>query len=143
MNHETPDLFASYWRSPLLAEVDAVKVSISRGDARFGLGFRYRKLWALCPGKATFSLADAADFERAYLAGLEEAGVARIGGLLRGISEDAGGKPLVLLCHERDHEQCHRAMFARWWFENTGQAVPELGPGMLPERADVVQPRLL
>lgn len=135
-------LYTSYWRSPLLAEVEAEKVSISRGDAKFGLGFRYRKLWLLCPGKATFSLADAADFERAYLAGFEEAGVDRIDGLLRGLSVDAGGKPLILLCYERSPQECHRSMFARFWQEKTGQEVAELGSGMLPERSDVEQRRL-
>lgn len=135
-------MFCSYWRSPLLAEVEAEKVSISRGDVRFPLPFRYRKLWSLCPSKATFALPEAADFERAYIAVLERIGVERIGGLLRGLSEEAGGLPLVLLCHEVLPGRCHRAMFARWWEAQTGQVVPELGPGMLPERSDVAQQRL-
>lgn len=38
--------------------------------------------------------------------------------------------PLVLLCFDKLSKPgnwCHRTMFARWWTEETGEPVPELG----------------
>ncbi|WP_018559229.1 MULTISPECIES: hypothetical protein [unclassified Streptomyces] len=40
------------------------------------------------------------------------------------------GRPLVLLCFDRLNKPgawCHRSHLARWWTEQTGQDVPELG----------------
>ena len=32
----------------------------------------------------------------------------------------------MLLCAEADVAEWHRGQFARWWFQQTGQEVPEL-----------------
>jgi uncharacterized protein YeaO (DUF488 family) len=80
----------------------------------------------LAPSKQTFALKSDEAFEATYLAELEEAGVAKVRDLLRRFSEEAGGRPLVLLCWERDRAECHRSMFARWWTERTGEDVEEL-----------------
>jgi hypothetical protein len=37
------------------------------------------------------------------------------------------GRPLVLLCFERDRGDCHRGDFAGCWHERTGEVVPEVG----------------
>jgi hypothetical protein len=36
------------------------------------------------------------------------------------------GKPLALLCFERDRKDCHRSAFAEWWEQQTGENVTEL-----------------
>ena len=43
------ELCTSHWRSPILANVDAQVVGISRGTPRWSLPFKYRKLPALAP----------------------------------------------------------------------------------------------
>jgi hypothetical protein len=106
--------------------VDAVKVSISRGDGR-GAGFRYRKAWPLAPSRETFALRGGEAFDKSYLRQLDSEGVGKIRDLLGKLSDEAGGKPLVLLCHEKNPADCHRSTFAAWWEEKTGQRVPELG----------------
>ena len=121
-----PDLFTSYWSNPALRHTDAVKVSISRGQPKWTVGFEYRRAMLLAPSRQTFDLEDDADFEAAYLAELEEIGVQKITDLLKKISDEEGGRDLALLCYEADPADCHRSMFAHWWFEQTGQVVEEL-----------------
>ncbi len=130
-------LYTSYWSCPILRHVDAVKVSISRGQPKWPVGFKYRRAMLLAPSRETFALKSDEAFEREYLRELEEAGVEKIRDLLRRFSEEAGGRPLVLLCWERHRAECHREMFSRWWFEQTGEAVEELEScGPLHHRQD-------
>ncbi|MBA2443511.1 MAG: DUF488 domain-containing protein [Rubrobacter sp.] len=139
------ELFTSFWNNPLLPEVDAVMVSTSRGDPRRRLPFKFRKSWSLAPSRETFEAADDWDrFTRLYRNQLDELGVDHIVGELRRVSEEAGGLPLVLLCHERDPADCHRGLFADWYEQHTGNPVPELQPGMISPKSGVsYQTRLL
>lgn len=66
------------------------------------------------------------DFRAAYLGRLAEAGFDRILDELCQIHTAYGGKPLVLLCFEKDRKDCHRSMFAAWWETMTGEAINEL-----------------
>jgi uncharacterized protein (DUF488 family) len=132
---DLPQMFTSYWSNRALAKVDAVKVSISRGQPKWPVGFQYRKAMLLAPSRETFALRDDAAFEESYLAGLEEIGVERITDLLTKILAEEGSRSLVLLCFEADPADCHRAVFARWWAARTGQAVEELGRGCGPSRS--------
>ena len=132
---DLPQLFTSYWANRALAEADAVKVSISRGQPTWPVGFRYRRVMLLAPSRETFALKDDAAFEASYLAGLEKIGVERIANLLAKIHVEEGSRPLVLLCFEADPADCHRATFARWWAARTRQAVKELGRGCGPSRS--------
>jgi len=138
------DLYTSYWSNRDLAKVDMVKVSISRGQPKWPLPFRYRRAMLLAPSRETFALPSDRAFEAAYLAELEEAGVEKIGAMLRKISDEEGGKPLVLLCWEDVHagQLCHRRMFAAWWTEQTGQQVPELQNSASSHKRQDAQGRL-
>ncbi len=120
------DLYTSYWSNRDLAKVDMVKVSISRGQPKWPLPFRYRRAMLLAPSRETFGLRSDRAFEAAYLAELEATGVQRITDLLRKISDEEGGKTLVLLCWEKPGEVCHRGQFAEFWESSTGIIVPEL-----------------
>jgi hypothetical protein len=132
---DLPQMFTSYWSNRTLAEVDAVKVSISRGQPKWPVIFQYRRATLLAPSRETFALREDAVFESSYLAGLEEIGVERIIDLLTKICAEEGSRPLVLLCFEVDPADCHRATFARWWATWTGQVVKELGRGCGPSRS--------
>src|SRR5215218_3047319 len=118
---ELPQLFTSRWTSPLLHDLGAACVGISRGVPRWPLPYRYKLLRLLAPSRETFELRDLQEFEQAYLAALEEIGVKKI-------SDEHGGRPLALLCYENilAGETCHRRMFADWWKQQTTQEVPEL-----------------
>ncbi len=134
--------YTSHWRNPELGELDAQIVSISRGQPRRRLPFRYRKLTSLAPGDATWSAIDRESFEEAYWTQLEELGA---GTILADLERVSGGRPVVALCWERldkPGDWCHRTMLARFLEEQTSIGVPELKPGMIPPRAGTPEPRL-
>lgn len=122
-------LYTSRWANRGLSRLPVVPVGISRGTPRFPVPFKYRMARLLAPSKETFGLRSDADFERAYLAELEQAGAEKIDAMLSKISAQEGGQDLCLLCFEdltKPGQVCHRSMFAAWWFEQTGEAVEEL-----------------
>ena len=127
-------LYTSRWQNKELADLDATPVGISRGVPRWRTPFRYRMLRMLAPSREIFGIEDPEEFEVAYTAQLDEIGSEKILQALERINAEHGSKPLVLLCWERPGEPCHRRLWASWWFEQTGQEVPELQPGMLPKR---------
>ena len=135
-------LYTSHWRSPLLADVDAQIVGISRGTPRGNPGFRYRIMRELAPSKATFALEDQEAFTVSYLRQLEDIGAPAILDRLEGIS---GGRDVVLLCWERlvdPGEWCHRRMLADYIEREAGTKVSELASGDLPRRPDTSQQSL-
>lgn len=135
-----PDLYTSRWANRELARLPVVAVGISRGTPKWPLPYSYRMARLLAPSRQTFELRSDDAFERAYLAELEEAGVEKIGAMLGKISDEEGGGPLVLLCYEKDRNDCHRAMFAAWWQERTGQRVEELPADGRNLRQDAQEP---
>lgn len=135
-------LYTSHWRSPILADVDAQIVSISRGQPRWKLPFSYRRLDALAPDDRTWALEDRESFEASYLGQLEALGADRV---LGDLDRVAGNRPTIMLCWERledPDEYCHRLTLAGFLGREAGIVVPELGPGDLPQREDVVERRL-
>jgi uncharacterized protein YeaO (DUF488 family) len=64
------------------------------------------------------------EFARKYRAQLKKVGVARLRAKLCALDD---GRPLILLCFERDGADCHRILFSRWWLEQTGEIIPEIG----------------
>lgn len=123
---DLPQLYTSYWSNRDLSRLNVVPVGISRGTPRFPVPYRYRQARLLAPSRETFAIRSDEEFERAYVAGLEEIGAQKIADLLLRISREEGGKPLALLCFERDRKDCHRGQFARWFRIKTGQEVPEM-----------------
>jgi hypothetical protein len=121
-----PRIVTSYWANRELSRLPVVPVGISRGVPKWPLPFRYRRAMLLAPSRETFALPSDRAFEAAYLAELEATGVQRITDLLRKISDEEGGKTLVLLCWEKPGEVCHRGQFAEFWESSTGIIVPEL-----------------
>ncbi|KKK71236.1 hypothetical protein LCGC14_2915950, partial [marine sediment metagenome] len=66
-------------------------------------------------------------FQEAYARRLVRAGVPLLMDRFAALSERHDGRPLVLLCYEDlSKAPCHRRVFAAFWEEKTGQAVPEL-----------------
>jgi Protein of unknown function, DUF488 len=83
-------------------------------------------LWDLTP-RGSYFHAEPDEFARRYIAQLDRVGVAR---LLKQFRELDDGRPLILLCFERNVRSgadCHRRRFAEWWLEQTGEIIPEIG----------------
>ena len=144
---ELPQLFTSRWTSPLLHDLGAACVGISRGVPRWPLPYRYKLLRQLAPSREAFAIKDRDEFCRAYLGGLDMLGVDRIMADLAKIAREGevGHKPLVLLCWEDvfDPEQrCHRRLLAGWLHEHLGVEVPELVAGALPRASPTDQATL-
>jgi hypothetical protein len=66
------------------------------------------------------------EFKAGYRARLDRVGVDRLRAQFEAVAADHPGEPLVLLCWEKPGEPCHRRVFADWWYERTGQDVPEV-----------------
>ena len=135
---EPPQLFTSHWRSPLLADVDAVIVGVSRGTPRWPLPFKYRRLLNLAPGNQAWNAEDQEAFERSYLKQLEVLGTEAI---LADLERVAAVKPAILVCWEKPGEWCHRRRIADYLHARTGIVIPELKHGMLEKRS-TAQPTL-
>ncbi len=69
-------------------------------------------------------------FDSAYRERLDHFGVPAIADILDAFVAAHAARGAVLLCFENviAGEACHRRVFARWWEEKTGVAVPELEP---------------
>lgn len=104
-------------------------VRISLGRPRFRISWQLPsdRLEELTPRGWYFN-APPEEFGRRYLEQLDQVGPARLWEIFQGLS--TGNDRLVMLCFERNVQSaadCHRRRFAAWWFEQTGEFVPELG----------------
>jgi hypothetical protein len=134
------EIYTSHWRSPLLENVQAQIIGISRGEPRWRLPFRYRRLRALAPNDEAWRQQSWEAFEAIYARQLEEIGALAV---LRDLERIAEDKPAVLLCWERPGDEfCHRWQLADWLHQQFGITVPELMEGMLAKRPDAPQPAL-
>src|SRR5829696_2918650 len=133
-------LFTSFWSNPELRDLDAVIVSISRGEPRWPLPFTYRRLRELAPDNETWKHQDRESFERSYIAQLEDVGATVI---LERLERISGARCPVMLCWERpDAEYCHRWTLSRFIERDAGITIPELKEGDLPQCEDVPEMRL-
>jgi len=96
----------------------------------------------LAPNGQTWALrGDVEGFRESYLRQLEALGAEEI---VSRLAEIGNGLPVVMLCFENvlEGERCHRRYVAEFIELNTGIVVPELEPGMIPDRSDSPEPRL-
>jgi len=128
-----------------------VPVRTTLGAPRWSLGYELQAtIRELAPTRDIFHMAPK-QFEIEYPARvLEHHGVEKLRGLFADISAQHEGRGLVLLCFEDvtiDDLCCHRRLFARWWQEKTGEAVPELNRDLsvldLDSDAELAEPRPL
>jgi hypothetical protein len=126
-----PALFTARYSNKNLAAHPGAKVRITLGHPRFKLpGYELAGVIRdLAPERSMFGRTQD-EFTGLYRARLEAlGGVQYFDQLLRATAQQAGADALVLLCFEDLRKAdlfCHRRVFAAWWEEQTGQAVPEL-----------------
>lgn len=123
-------VYTSRFSNPELKTGKYTAVRISVGSPRWNVGYQiYGAISELMP-KGLFGKYDndKAAFEVEYRKRLECVGVQYIRKLLADCEQP--GKDTVLLCYEDvrkgESDWCHRTMFAKWWFEKTGEVIPEL-----------------
>jgi hypothetical protein len=104
-----------------------VPVSITVGQPKWPLGYEIRhRIHRIAPWG--LMKLDGERFVAAYRERLDRLDVAALAERFEAISAAEGGRPPVLLCFEDVHagQLCHRRVFAEYWHERTGQAVPEI-----------------
>jgi hypothetical protein len=121
-----------YQAHALIIESGLAPVRTTLYHPRFPLRYELAgKLDALAPRRSIFRL-EGVEFERAYRRQLDHQRMNPIPGLrfqMAAIAKKADAPGVVLLCFEDvlAGEECHRRIFASWWWEQTGQRIPELG----------------
>ena len=116
-----------------------VKVAITVGKPKWPVGFEFVEFNLLAPFGRLFRIDDREEFTKAYFEKMDRIGVAAISKRFQEISDQHGGKDLVLLCYEnltKPGEWCHRQVFAQWWLRETGEGIEELETGRKPSRID-------
>jgi hypothetical protein len=121
-------IYTSRFQNPELKTGNYTVVGIVRGLPRFRLGYeRAGNIIDIAPPRAIFNIYDKEEFTKPYMAHLDEIGVEKISEQLQQYT--ALGKDVVLCCYEDVREigeWCHRQLFAKWWFEKTGEVIAEL-----------------
>lgn len=138
-------LFTSYYSAgKLIRESGLAAVRTSIGGPRFPLSYPLAGACSLLMPRRNMLKLSFDEYRPAYRAILDQHGLDAILDNLAGISRCHEGRGLVLLCFEnlaKPDLWCHRRLFAEWWEEQTGQAVPELEAALVPARGPT-QPSL-
>ena len=121
-------IYISRFQNPELKSGNYTVVGIVRYLPRFRLAYeRAGNIIDIAPPKEIFNINVKEQFIDLYIAHLERVGVERISKQLEQYL--ALGKDVVLCCYEdvrQVGEWCHRQIFAKWWFEKTGEIISEL-----------------
>lgn len=107
-------------------------IRTTAGHPRFPLGYELAGHAKLITPTRELLAADLPEdaYEFSYRRLLNGYGIDRIYAELAGLAARNGGARLVLLCFDRLDKPgnwCHRSMFSRWYLEQTGEEIPELG----------------
>lgn len=102
------------------------------GNPRWPLGYQLAGHAQLITPTRELLAADLPEdaYEFSYRRLLDGHGIERIYAELVALAGRNGGARLVLLCFDKLDKPgnwCHRVHFARWYLEQTGEEIPELG----------------
>lgn len=119
------NIYTSYFAKQKKMELeDAAYVSIAVGNPKYAVPYTIVNARILKPYGVSFKLSFE-EFKRQYIQRLEKYGVDEI---RKEIIDTAGGhRNVILMCHEKDENTCHRRMFAEWWESKTGERIEEYG----------------
>jgi hypothetical protein len=121
-------LSTARYQNPVLARHPAAKIRTTIGPPRFRLPYQLAgNVQLIAPYGIPRGLPPE-EFTALYRRRLDQIGIDRVRDRLLEVAAAAGTRELVLLCYEdvRAGLLCHRQVFANWWFEQTGEEVPEL-----------------
>lgn len=118
--------------------VMGVPVAISIGQPKWPLRYRLEhKITNLMPWGLLGRDLPWPEFEAGYRERLDQIGTDRLRRQFDEIAAKHPDRPLVLLCWEKPGAPCHRAVFAEWWQERTGEGVEE-APGQPAQNTHTV-----
>ena len=118
-------IYTSYFMRQRKMELeDAAYVSIAVGNPRYAVPYKIVNAKSLKP-YGIFGTYHGEEYRQKYFERLDFFGVDMILKELMEVSE--GHENVILMCHEKNEDECHRRMFAEWWFKNTGEYIPEIG----------------
>lgn len=116
-------IYTSYFAKPKKDLENTAYCSIAVGTPKYELPYELRHAYTIKP-YGVFGKYKGEEYAQKYFERLEKIGVDRI---LEDLKQAQGGKKdLVLMCYEKKPEECHRSMFAEWWFFKTGETIEEL-----------------
>lgn len=101
-------------------------VSISVSTPKWELPYHVWHCKLLKPFSVFGKYDNMIDYEREYRKILDGIGVEKIRKEFENIKKQSNKNDLVLLCYEKDIKECHRGVFAKWWYEKTGELVQEI-----------------
>ncbi len=121
---------ARYFDYAKVKESGLVPVATSVGMPKFPMPYEIGAQAGPLAPYGLLKVEDRDEFTSLYVARLEGFGVDAIEALLGSVAAAYEQPGVVLLCFENlekdDGAWCHRAIFAEWWQEKTGQEVTEL-----------------
>lgn len=112
--------FAAQKKMPIK---DVAYVSIAVGNPRYSVPYEIVNAKIIKP-YGVFGKYHGIEYEQKYFERLDSYGVQAIAEELKKVA--GNHENVILMCHERDWTTCHRRMFAKWWFEKTGEVIPEI-----------------
>ena len=120
-------IYTSYFARQRKMELeDASYVSIAVGNPKYPVPYKIVNLKALKPyGIFGVGAYNEDEYREKYFARLDRYGVDYIRKEI--IKAGEGHENVILMCHEKDKNECHRKMFADWWEKNTGEKIEEYG----------------
>lgn len=130
-------IYTSRFSNPELKTGKYTAIRISVGSPRWNIGYQIAGSISELMPKGIYGKYDndKAAYEAAYRGRLDYFGVQHIRQLLAACEQP--DKDIVLLCYEDvrkgESDWCHRTMFAKWWFEKTGEVIPELPDPSTPK----------
>lgn len=130
-------IYTSYFARQKKMELsDTSYVSIAVGNPRYSVPYKIVNLGLLKPF-GIFRVYHGEEYKQKYFERLDGYGVEKIRRAIEEASE--GHENVILMCHEKDKNECHRSMFAEWWLKNTGEVIPEYGEEPAEEKIECEQ----
>lgn len=103
---------------------DTAFLSIAVGNPRYKTNYEIVDLKVLKP-YGILGMYSGEQYKEKYFERLDFIGPEKIREEI--IKASHGHKTVLLLCHEKNKDECHRRMFAEWWEKKTGEVIEEFG----------------
>lgn len=119
------NIYTSYFSRQRKMELpDTAYMSIAVSNPRYKVPYKIIDFKLLKP-YGIFKVYEGEEYRQKYFERLDGYGVEKIRKIMTELS--GGHENIILMCHEKDKNECHRSMFAEWWEKNTGEKIPEFG----------------
>ena len=125
------EVYTSYFGKHRIEDERTAYISVSVGNPKYAVPYHIKDAYTLKPYGIVWKY-EGEEYKRRYFDRLERQGVKKIREEIERLSE--GKDRVLLLCHEKNENECHRRLFAEWWEMKTGEYIPELGKEKVIEK---------